>query len=342
MPAVHDVPDSAALDASRSPDALVALDADRRVVGVNHEFTRLVGFDADLALGSDFCDLCSPRDADGTPLRDWPPSARLGCVRAMPSFELDITHRGGRTLKTLAAARYVRRDGELRGAVLSLRDIGQRRLETAAAQAVATVSHELRAPLTGVRGFASLLLQRGGDIDAAQRHEMLEQIVAESERMSRLVAELLDVSRLEAGRMTFRVEDVDVAAACAAAAGTRDVGVSVPPGTRVSADRDKLVRILTNLVDNAFNYGRPPVTVSAAASAGTGAVEVVVADRGTIPAEALGRVFGKFWHRDAAGAGVGLGLYLARGLAAGMGGTLSVTSGAATGTRFTLALPASA
>lgn len=328
------VPDSRALDASAAPDALVSLDACCRVMGVNTEFVRLSGIDASEAVGLDFCHLVAPREPGGATWSGWPASARLPGVRAMPAVELDLTHAGGRTLKTQACARYLRREGALVGGVLSLRDIGRRHLGSAAAQAIATVSHEVRAPLTGVQGFASLLLHRGDDLDPAQRRELLEQIVVDAERMSRLVGELLDVSRLEAGRVTYRLEPVDLAAACAAAVGGHDVTVEVAPATIVEADRDKLIRILTNLVENAVVHGEAPVTVSA--RAGGGSVTVVVADAGAIAPELLGRVFGKFWRRD--GSGTGLGLYIARGLATGMGATLSVASDPASGTRFGLQL----
>lgn len=338
---MHALPDSRALDASGAPDALVSLDVRCRVVGVNAEFARLLGVDASAVVGADFRTLVCPREPEGSPWGGWPASARLASVRAMPAVELDVTHAGGRTLKTLAAAKYVRSEGVLAGAVLSLRDIGQRRLESVAAQAVATVSHEVRAPLTGVRGFASLLLRRGDDLDPAQRRELLEQIVADAERMSRLVADLLDMSRLEAGRVTYRIEPVDLAAACSTAAGGLDVSVTVAPETIVEADRDKLIRILTNLVENAVAHGEAPVTVAAGTDGET--VTVVVADTGTIPPEVLGRVFAKFWHRDASaganGAGSGLGLYIARELATGMGAALAVSSDPEAGTRFTLGLP---
>lgn len=336
---MHAVPDSQALDDAMSPDALVSLDADRRVVGVNEQFARLVGIDPDEAVGADLADLIAPRDVDGIACRGWPASALLPSVRAMPQVALDLHHAGGRTIKATVTAAYIRDEERLLGAVLSIRDAGHSRLESAAAQVVATVSHEVRAPLTGVQGFASLLLHRGDDLHPRQRREMLEQILADAERMARLVGELLDVSRLEAGRVTFRPEPIDVAAAVDAAVGTIDVSVEVAPGVTVLADRDKLARILANLVENAARHGEAPIRVRA--TGGGGVTTVDVADTGCIPDEVQERIFSRYWHRDRPGnpAGTGLGLYIARGLAEGMDGSLTVTSGAGAGTTFRLTLP---
>ena len=333
------LPDSGVLDSAGAPDALVSLDVRCRVVGVNAEFTRLVGIDATTAVGAQIADLVTPRDPDGTPRCGWPRSAGLPSARAMPPVELDVTHASGRTIETLAAARYVRHGDELVGGVLSLRNVGRRRLESTAAQAVATASHELRAPMTGVHGFASLLLSRGDELPAGQRREILEAIVSDAERMSRLVADLLDVSRLEAGRVTYRPESVDVADACVAAVGRHAVSVMVPDGTLVHADRDKLVRIVSNLVENAVTHGEGSVAVMADVRGDVVAIEVT--DAGSIPAGMLERVFAKFWRGDSSTrhGGTGLGLYLARALATGMDGSLVVASDPATGTTFTLTLP---
>lgn len=333
------VPDSEALDAAMSPDALVSLDAGRRVVGVNRQFTRLLGIGVAEAVGADFAGLVSLRDADANPRVDWHASAHLPSARAIPQIGLDLRHVGGRVIKTTVTATYLRGDGRLIGAVLSLRDASHSRIDSAAAQVVATVSHEVRAPLTGIQGFASLLLNRGEDLHPRQRREMLEQILADAQRMARLVGELLDVSRLEAGRVTFRPEVVDVATAVDAAVGTLDVSVEVQAGTAVIADRDKLARVLSNLVENAVRHGEVPLRVTAGAEGG--ATTIDVSDAGRIPAEVQERIFSRYWHRDRPGspAGTGLGLYIARGLAEAMDGTLTVTSGTGGGTTFRLTLP---
>jgi len=346
------LPDSTALDTAAVADALVALDAKCCVVGVNSAFARMLGVAPDDVVGRDFVATFRPRDGDGEPYSGWPVAARMAAVRAMAQVEVDLTHAGGRTVKTLMAGSYLRDStGELAGGVLSLRDLGHRRLESTAAQAVATVSHEVRAPLTSVRGFASLLLRKGDSLEPEQRREMLEQILSDAERMTRLVGELLDVSRLEAGRVTYRLEPLDIGVICRSAVASaetiigapeRPVTVDAPEGLHVRADRDKLTQILVNLVENARKYGEAPIVVAAGADEDAGTVEVTVSDSGLIPPDVLPRLFSKYWRRDRPGrpTGTGLGLFLAKGLAQGQGGDLVCTSSPGSGTVFTLTLQA--
>ena len=215
---------------------------------------------------------------------------------------------------------------------------------------VDNVSHELKTPLSGIRLSAELLAE-GRLPDGPRRDKAVRSILAESDRLDRLVSNLLDFGRLERGRRRFDLRPVDLAALL------EEMGAEGDPTTRHSsfvtrhcerglaalADPDAVRRILSNLFDNAAKYapGAPPeVTVRAAESG----VEVVVADRGPgVPPGLEEKVFERFFRADDSLArranGSGIGLSLARGLARGMGGDLVCRPREGGGAEFVLTLP---
>lgn len=233
------------------------------------------------------------------------------------------------------------------GTVLSARPVGDR----SGIAIVSTVSHELRSPLTSVKGYVSLLLNRWDRIEDDKKREMLAQVHHDADRVTRLVTELLDISRLETGRLVLRRQMVDLARLAATVVDKvrmthPDLGcdVRVPDDVpEVYADPDKLEQVLTNLVENAAKYG----SLRGMAVTGTvkdGFVQVSVSDTGEgIPAEDLPRLFTKFFRRDhGRPTGTGLGLWISRGLVEAHGGELTATSEPGRGTTFTFTLPADA
>ena len=222
---------------------------------------------------------------------------------------------------------------------------------------VAVVSHELRTPLTGMVGFSELLLDP--DVDEEDRRHWTRLMHAGAERLHLLVEELLDVTRIEAGRLEVRPRAVDagrvvaqtlapfLAAPPVAGPPATSIVCALRPGELppVLADPDRLVQVLTNLVSNAVKYspGGGRVVVDGAVTAD--AVRLSVTDQGLgIPADELDRVLRRF-HRvdDEARRGIegsGLGLYIADRLVRLMGGTLRVASpGPGLGTTVTVDLP---
>lgn len=222
---------------------------------------------------------------------------------------------------------------------------------TAASEAmevVATVSHELRSPLTSVKGYTSLLLHRWDRLSDEQKRFMLEQIHHDADRVTRLVTELLDISRLETGRLALRRERVDVVELAASVVDKLlfeypdlEVQRSFPPDfPAVLADPDKVEQILTNLVENAAKYASPTAMRIEGSVDGT-SVAVCVADVGQgIPPEDVPRVFERF-YRSGQGkpSGTGLGLWISRGLAEAHGGSLTASSQLGEGSVFRLELP---
>lgn len=217
-----------------------------------------------------------------------------------------------------------------------------------AVEIIATVSHELRSPLTSIKGFTSLLLSRWDGIADDRKKEMLEAVRHDADRVTRMLTELLDISRLEAGRLHLSVRPLEVGPIIRSVVdkvamvepeleATVDIADDVP---EVVADGDKVEQVLTNLVENAAKYGSP-VGLRITARLTDAGVAVAVADQGPgIPAEDLDRVFERFYRREEGRpTGTGLGLWISRGLVEAHGGTLEAASVEGQGSTFTFTLP---
>jgi signal transduction histidine kinase len=222
---------------------------------------------------------------------------------------------------------------------------------------ISTVAHELRSPLTSVKGFTATLLRRWDRFTDDQKRFMLETIEHDADRVTRLITELLDISRIDAGRLEVRRQPVDVAAATrrhvdrmvASGHDSQRFDVRAEPDLpEVWADPDRLDQVLANLLENAVRHGDGTVTVeiaeasepSAPGRPGGRVVAVSVADEGEgIAEEDMPRVFTRFWQGRRRG-GTGLGLYLVRGLVEAHGGRITVGRGPKGGAQFRFTLPA--
>jgi signal transduction histidine kinase len=227
-----------------------------------------------------------------------------------------------------------------------------RRLSALRADFVSLVSHELRAPMASVIGCAVTLRARWRELSAEQRESFLALIEQETGRLSTLVGDVLDTSRIEAGTFTYVFADVDVGdlvreTASMVSLGTDEVTVTasvVEPLPIVRGDRDRLRQLLLNLLSNAAKYtiSGDEIEVRAAA-ADHGAVLVSVEDHGPgIPPDQQRLVFEKFGRVNSGGRskpGAGLGLFIARSIAEAHGGTLDVRSDPGSGATFTIRLP---
>lgn len=335
------------------PDATVLLDADRRVVELNAGALRLLGRRRDELVGRTLAESVGARDAGGRPVwtDGWGAPTRLRRVVGVPEQLVLVRARDGQD-RTLAATAAYRRDpgGGVTGAVVSLRDLRRRARGERVVETVSTVSHELRSPLTSVKGYTSLLLSRWDRLGDDDKKQMLAQIHHDADRVTRLVTELLDISRLESGRLGLRRRRVDLPALAEAV--IAKLRLEYPDLTaRVAweedlppawADPDKVEQVLTNLVENACKYASPSDLVLRAGRDGD-LVWVSVGDHGEgIPDEDLGRVFTKFFRRDRSRpTGSGLGLWISRGLVEAQGGRLAVTSKLGEGSTFRFTLPTS-
>jgi signal transduction histidine kinase len=333
------------------PDAVFQLDPDRRIITANRQAAGLTRYPLAELIGKD-CTELAPRDPDGRPLWNggWPLTARLRSVRAFPEQQVTLRRKDGTDVRTHISGSFQRDEGGMiAGAVITVREGADRTLTSASGiEIVSTVSHELRSPLTSVKGYTSLLLNRWDRLKDDQKRMMLEQVNHDADRVTRLITELLDISRLETGRLVLRRQLVDLAALALTV--VDKVGLeyqelqaelSFPEGfPRVYADPDKVEQVLTNLVENACKYGSPTgMTVSGRMTEQE--VSVSVGDRGEgIPAEDLPKVFTKFFRRsEGKPTGSGLGLWISRGLVEAHGGRLEARSILGQGTTFRFTLP---
>jgi signal transduction histidine kinase len=337
------------IDLDLLPDPVVRIDADNVIVAANDAATLLAGR-SDL-VGQSLAEVLDPRDRDGRSLLGdcWPASASMRSVVAIPELSVTIAGPDGERISARLTARYERDgDGSLGGAVVCFRAQRRGDREPTGAEVVSTVSHELRSPLTSVKGYTSLLLNRWDRIGDDQKRLMLEQVHHDADRVTRLITELLDISRLETGRLVLRRQMVDLPGLARTV--IEKLRVTYPdldctctfPDAfpQVYADPDKLEQVVTNLVENAAKYASP-AGMRIEGTVGEGDVAVAVHDEGEgIPDADLPRVFRKFFRRDhGKPTGTGLGLWISRGLVEAHGGRLTASSELGTGSTFRFTIP---
>jgi PAS domain S-box-containing protein len=292
----------------------------------------------------------------GRPVAIVLPGLRLGgaaAARGATGAELEGVRQDGSRFPAELSVSAVASDSG-RAFVVIVRDVTERRaVERMKDEFVATVSHELRTPLTALRGHVELVLDGdAGPVTELQRR-FLQVATQSADRLGALINDLLDVAKIEAGRIQLRKELVDLRAVLRDVSATfrmeamrhgltfEEELVELP---RVVGDRDRLIQVFGNLISNAIKY-TPAGVVGVRARPTYGAVEVVVHDTGVgMTAEEQRQLFTKFFRsRDRTGpdpGGTGLGLVIAKGIVEGHGGTLSVESEPGVGTRFRVALPA--
>ncbi len=219
-------------------------------------------------------------------------------------------------------------------------------LDRAKSEFVAMASHELRTPLTSIYGFAQTLRKRWHETTAADRYAYVEVIASQSTRLARLVADLLDMSRIESGAASRRAEPFElepVLERLVASFEGRRIRISCPPGVTVVADEHHVEQMLVNYVANAVKYGGEPIRV--VASQPNGSVEVRVIDAGPgVPRDFVPHLFEKFARGEGLnpedGDGTGLGLAIVRGLARANEGDAWYEPDAGRGACFAVRLPA--
>lgn len=229
-------------------------------------------------------------------------------------------------------------------------------LTQAHADFVSTVSHEFRTPLTSIKGFADTLLRYGTNLEAEQQKRFINIIKHQADRLTRLVENLLTVSKLGAQKTQFiyrpivlkRTVERIVQSVEGKLPAPREFRTSIPEDLpEVWADPDKLEQVLLNLIDNAAKYSYPESEVKISAclhATDTDKIRIDVTDHGIgIPAEHLPNIFSKFSRIDnpltREVEGTGLGLYITKSLTNAMGGEISVQSEDKQGTTFTVLLP---
>jgi PAS domain S-box-containing protein len=343
-------PDAACLVAADDlPDGLIMADRTGRILLVNRAACRLTGVTRERAVGGDIRDVFPLRDHDGREWWKWlDPSGGLSTRTRQPECHVQMP--GGQEM--LVAARLVRspeRGGEVVRVAITLRDAGARaRLERSRADLVSTVAHELRSPLTSVKGFTATLLAKWSRFTDDQKLVMLETVNSDADRVTRLITELLDVSRIESGRLELHRQIVDLPAragrliAGRVAAGESEgrfllrVHGELP---ETWLDQDKIDQILGNLLENAVRHGRGTVTIDIEPIEWGVAVSVRDQGEGIAP-ELATRVFRQFWRgQGRRRGGTGLGLFIVKGLVEAHGGTVTVQRAPEGGAEFRFTVP---
>ncbi|MGL5824203.1 MAG: ATP-binding protein [Nocardioides sp.] len=334
------------------PDGIVLSDAEGLVSAMNTAAEQQLGVRRSEVVGRPLVTVLTLRDQDGA---EWCasncPYAGLHIRSGIPEQPWFLPN----GQEVLVAARMRRTPGtrQVDAVAVSMRSgRGRARLDRERSDLVATVAHELRSPLTGVKGFVQALLNRWDKLSDDQRKLMLTTVNADADRLTRLIAELLDVARLDTGRLSLYRRPSDAVVL------VQRVVESVQAGTsraievtadgdlpQISVDPDKFTQVMTNLIDNAVRHGEGlvRVVVTTATTKIDGAdqigVQIAVDDEGEgIPAEIRKRVFTKFWKHGVRG-GTGLGMYIVNGLVRAHGGSVVIGEAPDGGASITIFWP---
>jgi signal transduction histidine kinase len=228
--------------------------------------------------------------------------------------------------------------------VAELRDLNQKMDDF-----VAAASHELRTPLTSIIGYLATLRHPELGSDPAVRAEFLEAADAQTKRLLRLITNLLSAAHMEEGTRPVTIERVDLAAIARAVVAelvgvTERVRIDIPADQTVPTDRARITEVLTNLIDNAVKYSPPDTPIEVGASVDIDGFRLWVSDQGVgIEESEQATIFERFHQVDQSATrrfgGVGLGLFLSKGLVQELDGTIEVTSSPGRGSTFTVVLP---
>ncbi len=279
------------------------------------------------------------------------PESPLPDVEQALSDEAIVEHRG-RTLAVRAATLVPDREGSSSGGVVwTIRDTTDRaRLERAKSEFVATASHELRSPLTSIKGFVELLERSPGSMSARQR-EFVEIIMRSTDRLVDLVNDLLDVARIEANRFEVNRRPIDVVEpvrevleliAPRIADKRQRLATSIAPDLPLAfADPGRVRQIVGNLVTNAHMYTPAEGKIEVSISSEAQRIQIIVSDTGIgMTPEQVAHVFDRFYRGSGlASPGTGLGLSIVKSLVEMHKGDVGVTSEAGRGTTFRVRLP---
>lgn len=297
------------------------------------------------------------RDGRVCPRREW------AVVRALRGEvvvgqELTIRHPSGRLVPVLVSAAPLRDEaGTITGAVVAFQDITRlHEVDRMKSEFVSIVSHELRTPLTSLKGSLQLVLDEALQLPKEERLQLLRVALASTDRLIRIINDILDISKVEAGGLRLHLKPCEIGELVkqsiqsveqiAWSASVR-LETSLPPDVPgVVVDPDRIVQALVNLLSNALKFAPPGSTVRVDARRNPdGSVGVSVRDEGKgIPPEKIGLLFQKFQQIDGSDSrrvpGTGLGLAITKALIELHGGRIDVWSELGVGTRFTITLPA--
>lgn len=348
-----------------SDDAIISKTLDGTITSWNAGAERTYGYRPEEVIGKPIS-IIAPSDRDDIPTI----LKQIALGQSIPQYETTRRTKDGRAIDvSLTVSPIKDGNGRLVGASSIARDVSARkqveaeresarqeadRANRAKSEFLSRMSHELRTPMNAVLGFAQLL---GMDPQTPEQEEATKEILKAGTHLLELIDEVLDIARIEAGRLRLSLEPVDAVQVVEESISllqpqARHEGVTLSmverdpsdPPIHVVADRQRLKQVILNLVANGVKYNRQngTVLVSIDGTADGGRIKIDVTDTGRgIPAEKIDRLFAPFERLGAEGTGIegtGLGLALTRPLVEAMGGTIDVTSESGRGSTFSLDL----
>ncbi len=338
-----------------SPDAFILTNANLEIIDVNESGNRLFGHSRQELIGKNLNNYIVLKDfAQITQNQKTIDEAQL----SLPVIRTFFNNKGS-DIPILSSIYPIITDTESIQAFLIIAYVAQTNsVQQAQTEFVSTVSHELRTPLTSIKGFADTILRAQSKLDASQLRRYVGIIKDQADRLTRLVENLLAVSRLESKKMQLAIRAIDlndaVRRVCqnlAVKSLNHNIVINIPSHIpQVFADADRLEQILTNLIDNAIKYSPAKTTVTITASEikdknnpKVNLVQINVQDQGVgIDEKHLPQIFTKFSRLDnplvRQTEGTGLGLYITRSLVLSLGGQIYVNSKEGN-TTFTVELP---
>ena len=296
---------------------------------------------------------CRRSDGREVSLREFPLAELLSVGETLRAEEIVLEAPDGRSVTVLLNATPILSDeGAVESVVVTMQDMADvEEMERLRAEFLAMVSHELRAPLTSIKGSAATVLESPTDLDPAVVRQFFRLIGEQADHMHDLVSELLDVARIETGTLAISPEPVEAVAlverarsAFTSAGGRNNLAIDVEPDLPlVMADRRRIVQVLGNLLSNAARHSPESSVIRVSAIRDEVHVAFSVSDEGRgIPAESLPDLFRKFSRvqSEEQGGDTGLGLAICKGIVEAHGGRIWAQSdGSGLGARFTFTLP---
>ncbi len=332
-------------------DAIYTLDVHGRFTSFNRKAEEITGYKLGEVLGRPYTLLIRGLERH---------KARRAFVKNLRgeanTTELTITRKDGQTAILELSSRPIWREGRISGIQGIARDITEKKaLERLQQEFVSTVSHELRTPLTSIKGYVDLVLAGDAGPLTPEQAEFLKIVAQNTTRLTSLINDLLDIQKLETGRIEFEFGEVslsellrELAQAMRLQAAEKDLSFSVElePALTVRGDRERLAQVFNNLLSNAIKY-TPAGGVTLRARRTGHSVAVSVSDTGIgLSEKDLQKLFQKFYRSDnpyvRKAGGTGLGLAISKAILERHGGTIEVSSQPDQGSTFTVWLPAPA
>ncbi len=343
-----------------SADGIMILKADLTILSFNHALQRMTGWSTEDAIGLNQDDVIVWERIEQGDLRDaldsgWPFRLPAGAPAETLYVEGDLLRRDGLTLSVgITYAPLINTDNRLTNIIANLRDITNfRRAQEMQNTFISTISHELRTPVTLIKGYAGTLLRDDVDWDTEVVHNSLEVIEDEADRLSGLIEDLLTASKIQARRVVdLNLSDLRLDRLAARVVerfrtqtGKHEFTLDFPPDFPVvQGDEVRLRQVFDNLLSNAIKYSPSGGVIEVGGKIGKRSITVFVSDRGVgIPENEQERIFERFYRVDSKLScktkGTGLGLYLAKAIVEAHSGVIGVKSQPGKGSKFFFTLP---